>query len=298
MELLERPVGDSGRRPVDADPRAKHLEELVSQRNNLSVARAVDQIEFRDDRVTTNEGAFGMEDISPYGLRTRIEASRVPMMVWCGWLDEKTCEGTLIRYRTFSNPQVVIIGPLSHGGNYNVDPFGPKHTPPVPPSEEQFKMEADFFDRVLRNNTPEAIESSIQYYTMGEGRWHTTKTWPPEGLSVERLYFGESNMLAAAAPSATTGSDSYTVDFTASTGKRTRWHTGLSGGDVVYPDRAAGDDSGSAAALRQIGVNGNSAHDPDWLLSDSGRITGKREVGNTLHSSLLLPNEIAGSAGG
>jgi putative CocE/NonD family hydrolase len=48
-------------------------------------------------------------------------------------------------------------------------------------------------------------------------------------------------MLAAAAPSASNASDSYTVDFAASTGKQTRWHTGLSGGDVVYPDRAAED---------------------------------------------------------
>jgi uncharacterized protein len=230
-----------GVRPVDADPRGKHLTQLVSQRNNFNVARAVDQIEFRDDRVTTSEGAFAMQDISPYGLRTRIEASKVPMMVWCGWLDEKTCEGTLIRYRTYSNPQVVIIGPLSHGGDYNVDPFGSKHTPPVPPTEKQFEIEADFFDRVLRHDTPETIGSSIQYYTMGEGQWHTTKTWPPEGLSAQRLYFGESNMLATAAPSAASASDSYRVDFTASTGNQTRWHTGLNGGDVVYPDRAAED---------------------------------------------------------
>ena len=230
-----------GIRPVDADPRGKHLAELIRQHNNLNVAGALAKIEFRDDRVTTNEGAFSMQDISPYGLRTRIEASKVPMMVWCGWLDGKTCEGTLFRYRTYSNPQVVIIGPLSHGGDYNVDPFASKHTPPVPPTEKQFEMEADFFDRVLRHDAPETIASSIQYYTMGEGQWHTTKAWPPEGLSARRLYFGENNMLAAAAPSATSASDSYTVDFAASTGQQTRWHTGLGGGDVVYPDRAAED---------------------------------------------------------
>jgi predicted acyl esterase len=31
------------------------------------------------------------------------------------------------------------------------------------------------------------------------------------------------------------------VNFTASSGKQTRWHTGLGGGDVVYPDRAEED---------------------------------------------------------
>ena len=233
--------GVKGVRPVDADPRGKHLAELVSQRHNLNVAEAVAKLEFRDDQVPTNEGAVALGDISPSGLRAKIESSKVPMMVWCGWLDGDACEGDLIRYRTFSNPQVLVIGPLSHGGDFNVDPFESRHTPPAPPSGEQFRMETDFFDRVLRNNTPETIESSIQYYTMGEGQWHTTKMWPPPGLSADRLYFGEHSMLTAAAPSVKSASDTYTVDFTASTGKRTRWHTGIGGGDVVYPDRAKED---------------------------------------------------------
>lgn len=99
-------------------------------------------------------------------------------------------------------------------------------------------MEADFFDRVLRNATPEIVDSSIQYYTMGEGQWHTTRTWPPAGFSAERLYFEEGNTLAATRPLAASASDSYAVDFTASSGKQNRWDTGLGGGDVVYPDRA------------------------------------------------------------
>ena len=226
-----------GVRAVDADPHGRHLAELVRQHHNLNVAEAVAKVEFRDDPF----GAFNLRDISPSGLRARIEASKVPMMVWCGWLDGGGGEDALTRYYNFSNPQVVVIGPLSHGGGFNVDPFASSHTPPVPSTEEQFKMEADFFDRVLRNDTPEPIESSIQYYTMGEGRWHTTKAWPPAGLSAERLYFGEHNTLNVAAPSAAGASDSYTVDFTASTGNQSIWATGFGGGDVVYPDRAEAD---------------------------------------------------------
>src|SRR5580704_8468433 len=98
------------------------------------------------------------------------------MMVGCGWVD------ALTRYRNFTNPQVVVIGPLSHGGGFNIDPFASSHTPPVPTTEEQIKMEADFFDHVLRNDAPETIEPSIRYYTMGAGRWNTTRVWPPEGF--------------------------------------------------------------------------------------------------------------------
>jgi uncharacterized protein len=222
-----------GVRPVDADPLGKHLAELVSQHHNLNVAEAVAKIEFRDDRA----GAFTLGELSPYGLRAKIEASHVPMMVWCGWLDGGG-EDALTRYKTFSNPQLVVIGPLSHGGGFNVDPFASNHTPPVPPLDQQFKMEADFFDRLLRNATPETIESSIQYYTMGEGQWHTTKTWPPAGLSNQRLYLDEHNTLNPTAPSTTAATDFYTVDFTTSTGNQSIWATGFGGGDVVYPDRA------------------------------------------------------------
>jgi uncharacterized protein len=222
-----------GVEPVDGAGR-KLLPELIRQHHNINVDQAVAKIEFADDRL----GAFSLADISPSGLRTRIEASKVPMMVWCGWFDGGGGEDALTRYRNFSNPQVVIIGPLSHGGDFNVDPFAPKHTPPEPPTEEQFKMEADFFDRTLRNDNPPPIQSSVRYYTMGEGQWHTTNTWPPEGLSAERLYFETNHTLSAEGPSLAEASDSYTVDFTASTGKQSIWATGYGGGDVVYPDRA------------------------------------------------------------
>jgi hypothetical protein len=226
---------------VDADENGKDLAQLVREHHNMKVAEAVSKAEFRDDVLTTEMGAIRFADISPYGLRKQIETSHVPMMVWCGWLDANPCEGALIRYRTFSNPQLVVIGPLSHGGSFNVDPFAAKHLPPVPSRDDQFKMEADFFEQILRNETPAKIESSIQYYTIGEGKWHTTKIWPPEGLADERLYFAEGKTLTSSAPTTRGGADSYTVDFTASSGTQTRWHTQLGGGDVVYPDRVTED---------------------------------------------------------
>lgn len=226
---------------VDADRNGKHLAQLVREHHNINVAEAVSKAEFRDDVVGTTGGTIRFADISPYGLRKQIEVSNVPMMVWCGWLDANPCQGALIRYRTFSNPQQVVIGPLSHGGDFNVDPFADNHLPPVPTRVEQFKMEADFFEQTLRDETPAKIESFIHYYTMGDGKWHTTQVWPPEGLAPERLYFGEGKTLTSNAPVTRGGADYYRVDFTASSGTQTRWHTSLGGGDVVYPDRATED---------------------------------------------------------
>jgi hypothetical protein len=60
-------------------------------------------------------------------------------------------------------------------------------------------------------------------------------------LSLENLYFGENNALSAAVPLVASASDSYTVDFTTSSGNQSIWATGFGGGDVVYPDRAQED---------------------------------------------------------
>jgi putative CocE/NonD family hydrolase len=226
---------------VDADRNGKLLAMAVAEHHNINVAAALDKVEFRDDELATKTGPIRFADISPYGVRKRIEASRVPMMIWCGWLDANSCQGALIRYRTLSNPQVVVIGPLSHGGSFNVDPFAAKHLPPVPTREEQFKMEADFFDQTLRNQVAPKIESSIQYYTMGEETWHTTSVWPPRGLRIETLYFTEGHALKHTSPVTRVGRDSYIVDYSVSSGMQTRWQTQLDGGDVAYPDRRTED---------------------------------------------------------
>ena len=114
---------------------------------------------------------------------------------------------------------------------------------PVPTPEEQFKIEADFFDQTLRRVPPAKMDSFIRYYTMGEAKWHTTNAWPPKGSVNERLFFARRNTLTPSAPTASEpqGADTYIVDFTASSGTQTRWHTQLGGGDVVYPDRAPED---------------------------------------------------------
>jgi len=105
---------------VDTDASGKHLAELVGQHHNLNVAEAVAKVEFRDDRA----GAFTPGGNQP--LRTaarRIEASKVPMMVLVRMARRRRWRQTrLTRYKTFSNPQVVVIGPLSHGGGFKRGP--------------------------------------------------------------------------------------------------------------------------------------------------------------------------------
>jgi predicted acyl esterase len=119
------------------------------------------------------------------------------------WLDATVCEGALSRYLTFNNPQQLIIGSFTHNLDFNADPFLPpdQHSPPEPAVEQQNRMMADFFDRLLRPEASGLTESGIHYYTMGEHQWHDTKVWPPQGFnSTTRLYFEANHALSSTRP--------------------------------------------------------------------------------------------------
>ena len=233
----------AGVKPVDSDRGGKHLRDIISQRHNPPLTSSLATTEFRGDTFETSKGLMTLAQITPYGLQRQIESSGVPMMVWCGWLDAGTCDGSLSRYRNFKNVQQVVIGPLSHGGGYDVDPFLPldEHRPANPPRVEQLRMLADFFDRVLRSDPPEPITSGVHYYMLGEGQWHDTPVWPPAGLQNRRYFFAADHALVDQMPSPASASDSYTVDFSTTTGAHNRWKTNLGGGNVIYPNRAEED---------------------------------------------------------
>jgi hypothetical protein len=234
-----------GVKPVDGDRDGEHLVEIVARRRSEDPAASISKVQFRDDPIMTLSGPMPSSTIAPYGQRERIESSGVPMLIRCGWMDAATCEGSLSRYLTFSNPQQVMIGPCSHGCLFNADPFLPpeKHTPPDPTIEQQYQALVQFFDRFLVAPIPAKLESSVTYYTLGEGRWHTTKAWPPSEFAgpPRHYYAAAGRQLSDQAPMAKNASDSYVVDFSASSGKHTRWHTQNDDGDVVYPDRSQED---------------------------------------------------------
>ena len=233
-----------GVKRVDADSDGKQLSQILAQRHNQYPTEQLSQAEFRDDPLPLLDGSSTtFADLSVFGHRQQIQSSQVAMQTWCGWLDSDVCEGALSRYLTFRNPQQVIIGPFSHGLDFNADPFltPAQHSPPEPTVEQQYHMMADFFDPLLRPEVLSPAESSIRYYTMGEGQWHDTKVWPPHGLDrANRFYFVENHALSPTSPTAAEASDTYPVNFTASTGKNNRWMSELNL-DILYPNRSSED---------------------------------------------------------
>ncbi len=229
----------SGVKRVDDDRSGASLRAaLVQHRQNADVAASFRSVEFRDDKVA---GDLGMLETTPYGLRERIEASGVPMLVWTGWLDAATTDGALSRYLTFSNPQHLVIGAWSHGARHDTDPLAAADLPVEPGRTEQIAQLVTFFNGRLKSNEPLVPSKQIRYFTQGERRWHTTTEWPPADVTMQTLYLGPHFSLTESPPADAEASDEHTVDFGATTGEQSRWLTNQGGGDVVYPDRNGAD---------------------------------------------------------
>jgi hypothetical protein len=172
-------------------------------------------------------------DNQPFGRRRQIEASGVPLYVVTGWFDAATSDGALARFASFSNPQSVHIGPFSHGGDHDTDPYKPEHAPLAWARAEQLaRLEAFFAPYLLGQGT--TPDDGLSYYVMGADRWLHTEVWPPPGMETQTYRLAAGHRLADD-PSLQAGSDRYQVDYGVGTANATRWMTQLDGADVFYP---------------------------------------------------------------
>ena len=232
-----------GVKPVAGDPDGSLLARAVAEHAaNVHPFKAALAYEYRDDPWGGEGGVRNVGYLrSPAGHLADIEATQTPMLVRVGWQDAATVNGALGRYMTISNPQRVFIGPWDHGASNDADPFHEPDTPVAPPPDTQFAAMMEFFDIFLKEEGDGELGSSVTYYTLGADRWSTTTAWPPAGFTTESWYFGSDGSLAPRAPVEADASDTYTVDFSATTGRHNRWYTNNGSGDVLYPDRAAED---------------------------------------------------------
>jgi uncharacterized protein len=202
-------------------------------------------VTYADDPIESYH-RMSMVDASAYTFREPLEKSRVPIFGWGSWLDSGIAQGLLNRFMTFSNPQLTIIGPWTHGAREDVNVFAP--TEELEPSRtEQDRMVACYLGHYVK--APQAGERAgsaqagraqhtLVYFTMGENRWKSTDTWPIPGTRLQRYYLDGGHSLATGRP-ADGAEDSYKVDFDASAGPANRWATQAGGPRINYADRAA-----------------------------------------------------------
>jgi putative CocE/NonD family hydrolase len=210
-------------------------------------------------------GASLLSEVSPSGRLAEIEASGIPLYLWTSWFDGGYSASALAQMETATNPVHVIIGPWSHGAATPMlgSPFAPQ-APMSPTVEEQFELMIGFLLRHQRNpKLPDPQPSRLRYYTLGEETWHDADSWPPPGVAEQTWYLADEGGLVLEPPATGDGRDRYEVDFDATTGPQSRWHSLIGGPPVVYPERAMEDERlltyTSAPLDRDLEVTGTPA---------------------------------------
>lgn len=230
-EMTKAVVG--GVRPVDGDENHALLDAAVAEHSgNINVLETGMTAPFIDDPL----GDADYLSISPAAYTDILDEDAPTYVVQASWTDASTAHGALTRYVATKNDTVVYIGPWSHGGGYDADPYLDPETPVSPSIEEQVGELIDLFAESFMGTSP-TPNREIIYYTLGEGEWRATDVWPPRGTIKRKFFMRRSGALTRCPPRWFERPLKYDVDFTATTGPQNRWWTQRGGGDVVYPDR-------------------------------------------------------------
>ncbi len=122
-----------------------------------------------------------------------------------------------------ANEQYAVIAPTGHCGYWSAT----EHTVVGERDMGNARLDVDaltygWFDHFLKGEDNHVLETmpKVRYYVMGENRWETSNTWPPEGSQQKTLYLssaGKANTLygdgsLSAAPPSQDKGDRFTYD--------------------------------------------------------------------------------------
>jgi hypothetical protein len=200
-----------GVRPVDPELLSQAIAEHAQ---NVDVARLLEGVVYRDDPDRLG-AALTMDDFSPHTLGDA--AANVPVYAYAGWLDGALSRSEIRQYLANRHPGSRLrLGPWFHGGE--VDANGRND------DFDHARELIGFFDYHLRGiDEGFSSEAPVHYYTMGEERWKSTRTWPPPGAVSESLFLSADNSLTREAPGAHEAQDRHEVDETVTSGPGSRW---------------------------------------------------------------------------
>lgn len=123
--------------------------------------------------------------------KNRYQGTPVPALIMSGWFDDNGMGTTEALDLTAGWPEEtvkVILGPWKHSGNANYD----IHDTFL--GEKALRFDLDiiclkWLDHFLKNSN-NGIEKTapVEYYTIGENRWKTSKTWPVSNAHNQCFY--------------------------------------------------------------------------------------------------------------
>ncbi|MFN8287257.1 MAG: CocE/NonD family hydrolase [Chitinophagales bacterium] len=224
-----------GTQPVKGDWQKQILKmALAHHKKNFDVFSGLKTVRFRDD-LNSNLGA-APDSFSIHHYRQKIEGSGTPIYRIGGWYDGALARSCTDGFLNTSNTEKVLIGPWDHGPQYNVSPFAASNKVNLDILTEMLRF-FDFHLKGIANGID--AEPAITYYSVGKEKWERTNTWPPKEAEPTRLFLSAANTLEANA-STQNSSLNYTVDYSATSGKTSRWNsvtTLYMNGPTHYADR-------------------------------------------------------------
>ncbi len=212
--------------PVDRDMDGALLAEARRERGAATLGRQLTEEFFRGlpfgDSVTEDGHKLWVE-YALYSYLDRVNRSGVPVYAVAGWHDFVARDMFLI-YANLSVPKRLLVRPVDHS---EIE----KSSSDIDLGTEALR----WFDYWLKD-VPNGVmaEPPIHYYETGAPKdqaWRIGSQWPPEKSKPTRYYFGkgqsasgESNgVLGTEAPDSSEDFAVCAVDYTTTTGARSRW---------------------------------------------------------------------------
>ena len=230
MHLLDNVVSPPA---VDGAGSKEWLQKALEEHKlNWNAEKTIQSIPFRNSLDSVAHQPIHLM-LNPLGLLKKISQSGVAVYHIGGWFDVFTRD-TLLAYENLDTPQRITLGPWYHASSKGKI------------IEIEYLRWFDYWLKGLDNGIME--EAPIHYFTIGspEGKeWRSADRWPiPNSLQTD-FYFhrGPSGsvpsvndgMLSTEKPRDSEGSDVYTVDYTTTSGKPSRWTNGYDGHAEMKP---------------------------------------------------------------
>jgi putative CocE/NonD family hydrolase len=217
--------------PVDSDKDGSLLAQARKERIGSTLAKQSEiwfrKFPFRDS--TTADGNKIWEgSANLYPLLGRINQAGVPVYMTTGWYDLFSgADDMFLWYVNLTVPRRVLVRPLDHSevekNQFDLDYGAEAH--------RWFDYWLKGIDNGIMNEPP------IHYYVMGAAKkdsWRTSDQWPLANQKLTPFYFSEGKTGSVASvndsflrpepPTHQDAADAYTVDYSTTSGKYSRWY--------------------------------------------------------------------------
>ena len=228
-----------GMDPVDDDRDREMLDAAVEEHSsNYDIYETSKEVVYRDD---VSHSGISLDQLSPYARLEQINASGIPIYNWSSWFDGGFTHSAIKRFLNLEVPgNRLILGPWDHGGDQNPNPHSGGTASHFDHNGEVLR----FFDHYLKGTKNEIDrDPPVRYFTMAEEAWKSAETWPPPGFSPVKFFCNSRGKLIDETPAEEDAFDQYLVDYTTTTGKKSRWVSlvNVSQVEIGYPDRVEQD---------------------------------------------------------